>query len=151
MSCAQIATIPTKSPIDAKAAASSTKTLNITALPSRTLREHSSLFVLRQDRNDALSREIIAVVNTQNRFFASGQRKNPGQIAAGVFRLARSESSVTRHDRAAELVIKPGGKEIDILPNAIGSEGKTGGRGEALVAAVQEQMVVFEAERPVRG
>jgi hypothetical protein len=46
--CAQTAIIPTNSPIEANAAASSTKTRNIICLLLRTYREHSSFFVLTQ-------------------------------------------------------------------------------------------------------
>src|SRR3569832_1101500 len=63
INCAQTAIIPTNSPIDANAAASSTKTRNMTCLHLRTYREHSSVFVLTQAAGSQLAWKPGPMVN----------------------------------------------------------------------------------------
>ena len=59
--------------------------------------------------------------------------------------------SVTADDRAAKPVVDARGDEINVLTDAVSSNKDSGrGReGESLI--LYEQVVVFDADRPVRG
>src|SRR5882757_1558526 len=59
--------------------------------------------------------------------------------------------SVTADDRAAKTVVDARGDEIDVLTDAIRLEKHTTRRGEGKGLILHEQVVVFDADRPVRG
>src|SRR5689334_17704218 len=65
-------------------------------------------------------------------------------------------SSVFRDDRAAPAVVHANGDHVDILTDALVREQRAGERtasstgDERVIAAAHEQVVVFEADRPVR-
>src|SRR3954453_11329471 len=68
---------------------------------------------------------------------------------------ARGAFSVLRDDRAAESVVDAGGDQINVLADAVSARERADRRqravgGERDVMAAHEQMVVFEADRPVR-
>src|SRR5947207_1400168 len=65
--------------------------------------------------------------------------------------VAGSVRSVRRDDRAAELVVQAGGDEIDVLTDAVGAEGEAARRGEGVGTVLHEQVIVLDANRPVRG
>src|SRR3954469_938010 len=69
---------------------------------------------------------------------------------------ARGAFSVLRDDRAAESVVDAGGDQINVLADAVSARERADRRqravgGERDVVTAHEQMVVFEADRPVRG
>src|ERR1700719_1525775 len=60
--------------------------------------------------------------------------------------------SVFREDRAAPAIVDADGDEIVIAANAVGADGHASGEvGEGRVVIGDEQMVVFNRRRPVRG
>ena len=61
------------------------------------------------------------------------------------------ERSVSRDARAAELVVQAGGDEIDVLTDAVGAEGEAARCGEVIGTVLHEQVIVLDANRPVRG
>src|SRR5687767_4455205 len=63
--------------------------------------------------------------------------------------------SVPRNSRAAELVVEASGDHVDVLANTVGPDrgsrhGDRAGGNQADVTVPHEQMVVFDANRPVR-
>src|SRR5947207_11286892 len=85
------------------------------------------------------------------RNYAQPQQKKPRDSDPGLLCLAGSVRSVLRDDRAAELVVQAGGDEIDVLTDAVGAEGEAARRGEGVGTVLHEQVIVLDANRPVRG
>src|SRR6202042_869908 len=73
-----------------------------------------------------------------------GRKKAPDD--AGAFQTTFRISSVARNHRSAELVIHARGEEIDIFLDMVGDQ-EAGGRIDVRVA--HEEVIVFEAERPI--
>jgi hypothetical protein len=59
--------------------------------------------------------------------------------------------SLTGDDRAAKAEVDARGDEIDVLTDAIGLEKPTRRCREVEGLILHEQVVVFDADRPVRG
>ena len=57
--------------------------------------------------------------------------------------------SVLRDDRATPAIVDANGDEIDVIADAIGAEGEAAWRDEAKIAVLHEQVIVFDAGRPV--
>src|ERR1700681_1795293 len=55
------------------------------------------------------------------------------------------------HPAGAELVVHPDQADIDVLVDAMGHGGETGGGDKVEILVAYEQMVVFDADRPVRS
>ena len=77
--------------------------------------------------------------------------KKPRDSAPGLLCFTSIAKSILRDDRAAEPVVQAGGDEIDVLTDAIGAEGSAGRRGEVIGTVLHEQVIVLDANRPVRG
>src|SRR5579872_1622961 len=76
----------------------------------------------------------------------SPQTKTPAN-RAGVFGSIGRMNSVTRDDRAAELVVHASREEVDVFLDVVGEE--AGIRDDVVIA--HEQVIVLEAERPARS
>src|SRR5215216_1330424 len=61
------------------------------------------------------------------------------------------QRSVLRNDRATPAVVDADGDEIDVLADAVGAEEDASRVDEGVGAVLHEQVVVFDAGRPVRG
>src|SRR6201996_3219997 len=72
------------------------------------------------------------------------RERRAGVVRSAVRKRKRSEAA---EQRAAELVVDAGREQVDVLLDAVRAE--TAVEGDVL--AIQEDMVVFEAERPVRS
>src|SRR6185369_10116232 len=79
------------------------------------------------------------------------QQKSPGTRPGASMLVAVDARSVLRDDRAAELVVDAGGDEIDVRPDAIGAEEGASRRDEGVGTVLHEQVIVFDADRPVRS
>src|SRR5438552_3694724 len=82
---------------------------------------------------------------------AQPQQKKPRDSAPGLLCLASSARSVLRDDRAAELVVRARGDEIDVLTDAVGADEAATRRGESVGTILHEQVIELDANRPVRG
>src|SRR3954462_5924472 len=88
---------------------------------------------------------------------APGSTKKP-RARPGAFRHVRRSarksvlvSSVLGEDRAAELVVQASGDEIDVLADAIAADHAAERAGEVVGLVLHEQVIVFDADRPVRS
>src|ERR1700754_500744 len=82
-----------------------------------------------------------------------GPTKKP-RAMPGAFCLDRAPkraNSVLCDDRAAELVVQASGDQIDVLADTIAAERQAARGGEVVGLVLHEQVVVFDADRPIRS
>ena len=73
---------------------------------------------------------------------------------SGALSLRAIERSVPGYARAAELVVEAGRDHIDILADPVaenGTDTSSYTAKERIVGATHEEVIVFDAERPVRS
>src|SRR4051812_4160926 len=81
------------------------------------------------------------------------QQKSPGQ-RPGLLCFASLARSVLRDDRAAEAVVHPGGDEVSVLLDVVvaGVDAREhADASEVVVVGAHEQVIILDAERPVRS
>src|SRR6187431_250826 len=84
----------------------------------------------------------------------TGNSKSPKQqkapADAGAFRLFRECRSVPGDGRTAEAIVDAGSHEVSVLLDVVVA-GVNAEKVEGVVVGAHEQMVIFDAERPVRS
>src|SRR5215831_2190645 len=79
---------------------------------------------------------------------SSASNERPAPFVRG---LAVYEGSVFRNDRAAPAIVRAHARDVDVLLDALGARERASRRGQIDRAPGHEEVIVLDANRPVRG